>query len=111
MAVIGRSHHKNLLKASIHPNEEEREQKIQEVLEAVKDKGKLLDSTKNNLDTLIDKEGVRIALKETANSTAPGLDSIIYEYWKFLQRANEEDMKRSKPKYPGLNIMTSLTKT
>ena len=63
MAEIGRRHHKNLLKAGIHPNKEEREQTIQEVLEAVKDESKLPASTKKDLDTPIDEEGVKIALK------------------------------------------------
>ena len=95
MAEIGRRHHENLLKAGIHPNEEEREQKIQEVLEAMKDKSKLPDTMRNNLSTPIDEEGVRIALKESANSAAPGLDGIIYEYRKFLQRVSEEDMNQT----------------
>ena len=109
MAEIGRRHHRNLLKAGIHPNEEEREQKIQEVLKAVKDESKLQTPTKNDLDSPIDEEGVKVALKESANGAAPGLDGIIYKYWKFLQGVKEEDKKRKEPKYQGLYIMKSLT--
>ena len=75
----------------------------------MKDESKLPDSTKKDQDTPIDKEGVKIALKESANGAAPGLDGIIYEYWKFLQNIKEEDEKRKEPKYQGLNIMKSLT--
>ena len=95
MAEIGRRHHENLLKAGIHPNKEEREQKIWEVLEAVKDKSKLQSPAKNALDSPIDEEGVKVALKESANGAAPGLDGIIYEYWKFLQGVKEEDKNQN----------------
>ena len=109
MAEIGRRHHKNLLKAGIHLNEEEGEQKIQEVLKAVKDESKLPTPAKDDLDSPIDKEGVKVALKEHANSAAPGLDGIICKYWKSLQGVKEEDKKRKEPKYQGLNIVKSLT--
>ena len=109
MAEIGRRHHENLLKAGIHLNKEEREQEIWEVLKVVKDESKLPSPAKDDLDSSIDEEGVKVALKESANGAAPGLDGIIYEYWKFLQGVKEEDKKRKEPKYQGLNIMKSLT--
>ena len=54
------------------------------------------------LGELVNEEGVALALRESANSSSPGLDGITYEFYKMLQQTKQEDKKK---KYEGLNIV------
>jgi len=91
MAEIARKYHEDLLTQGLHPDEGEREAAIETVLEEIDDATKLNEPAKNKLGTPIDEDIVKLALKESASGSAPGINGLPYEFWKML--ANIEKTK------------------
>ena len=60
MAKIGWKAHKDLLAARIHPNEGEREEKLQKILERIKEEDKLDDPDKETLGKPIEEVQIEI---------------------------------------------------
>lgn len=84
MAEIACKYHEDLLTEGLCPNEAECEAAIEDVLTEVSDDSILSDHTKAELNKPIDADMVQLALKESANNTAPGINRIPYEFWKML---------------------------
>jgi hypothetical protein len=80
MAEIARKHHEILLTEGIHPDETEREAAIEQVLEDIDEQSQLQILRREELGTPIDKDLVKLALQESVNGTAPGINSIPYEF-------------------------------
>lgn len=85
MAEIGRSAHEKLLTKGIHPNKVERDETIEQVLEEIQEEDKLDAEAKADMGKFIQDEEILLALKESANGSAAGVNGIPYEFWKMLQ--------------------------
>lgn len=107
MAEIGRSAHEKLQSLGLHIDKDEREEIIVEILSDIQEEAKLQETEKESLGEDVDEDIIALALKESANGTAAGVNGLPYEYWKLLQKTKSED-KKSK-KYEDLNIIKSLT--
>ena len=103
MAKIGWKAHKDPQTAGIHPNEEEREEILQKVLEGIKEEDKLDGPEKETLGKPIEEHLIEIALKECANGSTSRINGIPYEYWKFLHRTKQENKKN--PKYKNNQVI------
>ena len=107
MPKIGRKHHEKLLTEGLHPNNNKRKQIITEILDKIQPESKLDELSQKTLEEPVSEEGIMVALCECANGLSPGLDGIIYKFYKMLQQVKQEDEK--KKKYKGLDIIQSLT--
>jgi len=118
MAEIARKYHEDLLTEGLCPNEAEREAAIEDVLAEVSGDAVLPDNAKAEMNKPIDADIVRLALKESANDTAPGINGIPYEFWKMLGapdktpplNENQEPNVNQPEKGTELNIFETLAK-
>ena len=86
MAEIGRKAHEDLLTDGLHPDEREREELLKKILDGINKEDKLDEPDKEALGEPISNELIELALKESANGSASGINRIPYEYWKFLNK-------------------------
>ena len=118
MAEIACKYHEDLLTEGLHPDEAEREAAIEEVLSEVSDNSVLSDHAKAEMNKPISPDMVQLALRESANNTAPGINGIPYEFWKMLaapdrtapQKKNTEDNTSQLKDDDEANIFETLTK-
>jgi hypothetical protein len=103
MAEITRNHHEILLTEGIHPdNAAEREAATEKVLEDIDKQSTLPDLRKEELGTPINEDLIKLALKESASGTAPGINGIPYEFWKMLSinQTNDKGTKEHNGQQP-----------
>jgi exonuclease III len=116
MAEIARKYHEDLLSSGLHPDETERETAIEDVLGEVSNDSILSDLAKAEMDKPINSDIIRLALSESANNTAPGINGIPYEFWKMLATPSDTATqdKGREPSYPedgaDPDIIETLTK-
>lgn len=77
------------------PNEDEREEILQNILTEIKEEDKLEGPAKENLSKPIDKELTEIAHKESENRSAARINGIPYE---FLHKVKQNDKKTQNSK-------------
>ena len=106
MAEIGREHHEKLLMEGLHPDKDERNRIITEVLNIIQPDDKLNELSQETLGEPVNEEGVALVLRESTNGSLPGLNGITYEFYKMLQQIKWEDKKK---KYKDLDIVWTLT--
>ena len=91
MAEIGQRAHEDLLAAGLHPNKDEREEVIWDILKDFKIGARLKERVKESLGKPIEEELVEPTLKESTIRSATGVNGIPYEFWKVLHKTKQED--------------------
>ena len=76
MAIIAQKAHEDLLTSGLHPNKDEREITLQSILQGIREEDKLGKLAKETLDKSIDEGLTELALKESANGSAAGINGI-----------------------------------
>ena len=66
---------------------------LQKILERIKEEDKLDDPDTETLGKPIEEEQIEIALKESANGSASGINGIPYEYWTTLHKPDKRTRK------------------
>ena len=106
MAEIGHKAHEDLLTDGLHLNKKEREELLKKILDGINEEDKLDEPEKEALGEPISNELIELALKESAYGSASGINGILYEYWKFLNKTKQENIGNQQ--YKNLNIIKSL---
>jgi hypothetical protein len=106
MAEMARDYHEALQSQvdGDQPTEEDREQKIKQVLENISTKltDEQFDSMRNQLAEI----DIAEALKVSKNNKAAGLDGATYELWKAIHARYLEDVRCDRPAFNLVGLMT-----
>ena len=86
MAEIGRKAHEDLLTDGLHPDEREREELLKKIFDGINKEDKLDEPDKEALGEPISNELIELALKESENGSASGINRIPYDSRKFLNK-------------------------
>ena len=106
MAELARNYHEQLLALDRCPSEEPDERNLTKALENINTTLSLEDAGK--LRKHISEGEIEIALKDTANDKAAGLDGIPVELWKLLHQQYKSAKENEQHKY--CNITSTLAK-
>ncbi|EJD45707.1 hypothetical protein AURDEDRAFT_124479 [Auricularia subglabra TFB-10046 SS5] len=103
MAELAGEYHDSIQRRDLDVEEEEREEAIREVLTHIE--RRMDQSAVEEASQLIDRENVLESITSAKNGTAAGLDGIIYEFWKAM---NKMFQQKNSPDSPWVDIVGML---